>query len=324
VSISALSLPIDIPWKRLAISADMYAPSENAPLPIEWRSSCAVFSYDPTPDEEASNPDEISTFLKVVVSVTGYQPSGQDIDAGVLTGSSYGTSVIDNYNTIASKYYGAYSALLQVAVFPVGGEWTVSQFPYLTDFEPKKREVVETVTDTGEALTQSSTDLNVRKGTTSTDSTEADNIDRGGSFGFNVNTPYGGGGVTSSSNKQVGTTATLGTQAIDVVSTDASREKRESYSHSTNLSQLYHQLDSYHAGTNRAIFFLNARPHIVDSPYTFANGPRLLEGIQEFFLVVRRPKDMVDFCGMQCWKLPTSTNPMCRLRRAALSTIRSN
>ena len=55
-------------------------------------------------------------------------------------------------------------------------------------------------------------------------------------------------------------------------------------------------LDSYHAGTNRALFFLNARPHMVDSPYTFVKGPRQIEGIQEFFLVVRRPKDMVDFC----------------------------
>jgi hypothetical protein len=295
MSISALSLPIDIPWKRLAISEDMYASSPNGLLPEEWRSSCAVFSYDPTPDQEPANPDEISTFLKVVVSVTGYQPSGKDVDAGVLRGS-YGTAVIQNYETITAKYYGAYGALLQVAVFPFGGEWTIEQYPYLTDFEPKKREVVETVTDTGEALTQSSTDLNVRKGTTSTDSTEADNIDRGGSFGFNVSTPYGGGGVTSSTNKQVGTTAQLGTQAIDVISTDASREKRESYSHTTNLSQLYHALDSYHAGTNRAIFFLNARPHIVDSPFTFANGPRLLEGIQEFFLVVRRPKLMEQFC----------------------------
>ncbi|HEY5958760.1 MAG TPA: hypothetical protein VIV60_19500, partial [Polyangiaceae bacterium] len=69
-----------------------------------------------------------------------------------------------------------------------------------------------------------------------------------------------------------------------------------SYSHTTNLSQLYQLLDSYHSGTNRAVFFLNARPHIVDSPFTFVNGPRRLEGVQEFFLVVRRPKEMENFC----------------------------
>ena len=31
----------------------------------------------------------------------------------------------------------------------------------------------------------------------------------------------------------------------------------------TRLMQMYHQLDSYHLGTNRAIFFMLPRPHIV-------------------------------------------------------------
>jgi hypothetical protein len=296
MTLNVLSLPIDIPWTRIAISPDMYAITEADPLPVKWRSSLAVFSYDPEPDPELTNPDETTTFLKVVATVTGFQPEGAEIDSDVL-GPDWSSTVITNYENLTDESYPAYSAIVQLAVFPANGQWTVSQFPYLTDFEPKKREVVETVTDTGEALTQSASDLNVRKGTTSTDSTEMDNIDRGGSFGVNVNVPgTGGGGITSSSNKQVGTTATLGTQAVDVVSTDASREKRESFSHTTNLSQLYHVLDSYHAGTNRAIWFLNARPHMVDSPFTFVNGPRYLEGVQEFFAVVRRPVEMTEIC----------------------------
>ena len=32
------------------------------------------------------------------------------------------------------------------------------------------------------------------------------------------------------------------------------------------------------------------RPHIVESEKTFVNGPRELEGIQEIFLVVMRPR----------------------------------
>jgi hypothetical protein len=59
---------------------------------------------------------------------------------------------------------------------------------------------------------------------------------------------------------------------------------------------MYHLLDSYHTGTNRAVFLTMARPHLVDSLYTFVNGPRRLEGIQEFFLVVRRPKEMTGIC----------------------------
>jgi hypothetical protein len=180
---------------------------------------------------------------------------------------------------------------VQIAVFPQENRFDLSQFPYLTDFEPKKREIMELVGETGEALTQSSSSLNVRKGTRSTDSTENVDIDRGGSFGLSVTTPKGGGGISSSQQQEVGTRSTLGTQGVNVVETDASREKRELFSHTTDLSQLYQVLDSYHAGTNRAIFFLNARPHIMDSPFTFINGPRRLEGIQEFFLVVPSVRD---------------------------------
>jgi len=290
-----LALPIDIPWKRIAISPDMYAVNRNGPLPLKWRSSLAVFSYDPVPDPELTNPDEITTFLKVVATVSGYQPEGYEIDTGLIT-PYWSSHVVHNYEGLTSDSYPCLASIVQVAVFPSDDRWGVDQFPYLTDFEPKKRELVELVTDTGEALTQSSNDINVRKGTTSTDSTEMDNIDRGGSFGLSVNTPYGGGGVNASHQQEVGTRSTLGTTGVNLVTTDSSREKRESYSHTTNLSQLYHLLDSYHAGTNRAIFFLNARPHMVDSDYTFVKGPRRLEGVQEFFLVVRRPKEMTDLC----------------------------
>ena len=39
------------------------------------------------------------------------------------------------------------------------------------------------------------------------------------------------------------------------------------------------------------------RPHIVESDLTFVNGPRKLEGIQEFFLVVMRPKEIKNICA---------------------------
>ncbi len=296
MAINTLSLPVDIPWQRLAVSEDMYAPSIDAPLPAKWHSSLAVFVFEPPPDPATvSNPDEITTFIKLVATVSGFQPQGEEIDTAALTGS-FSTIVIQNFEKLTSHYFPCLSALVQVAVFPSEGEFAIGQFPYLTDFEPKKREVVELVSDTGEALTQSSNSLNVRKGTTSTNSMEIVNIDRGGSFGITVDTPKGGGGVTASHQQEVGTRSVLGSEAATLITTDASREKRESLSHTTNLSQLYQLLDSYHSGMNRAIFFLNARPHIIDSPFTFVNGPRRLEGIQEFFGVVRRPKAMRNFC----------------------------
>src|SRR3990172_2084101 len=83
---------------------------------------------------------------------------------------------------------------------------------------------------------------------------------------------------------------------------------REAFSHTTQLTQMYHQFTSYHLGTNRGVFFMLPRPHIVQAedrlsadpsqkvPLTFVNGPRLLEGIQEIFLVVMRPKEMKEIC----------------------------
>lgn len=93
------------------------------------------------------------------------------------------------------------------------------------------------------------------------------------------------------------TTTDLSSQGFENVrSSDAAREARETFSHTTQLSQMYHQLDSYHLGSNRAAFYVLPRPHVIQSPATFVNGPREIEGIQEFMLVVVRPKAMEDFC----------------------------
>src|SRR5438445_76678 len=105
MSISTLSLPVDIPWKRIAISHDMYATDENA-LPAKWRSSLAVFAYEPVPDPEFSNPEELTTFLKVVVTVTGYQPSGKEI--GVGRGINFSSSIIHHFQKLVDQYYPAY------------------------------------------------------------------------------------------------------------------------------------------------------------------------------------------------------------------------
>jgi hypothetical protein len=82
----------------------------------------------------------------------------------------------------------------------------------------------------------------------------------------------------------------------DIRTTDRAREMREVYSHTTQLTQMYHQLIGYHIGTNRSVFVMLPRPHIVQTEETFVNGPRLLEGVQEFFLVVMRPKNVMGFC----------------------------
>jgi hypothetical protein len=44
------------------------------------------------------------------------------------------------------------------------------------------------------------------------------------------------------------------------------------------------------------VFVMLPRPHIVQSPYTFVAGPRVLEGIQDVLLVMMRPKNMSQVC----------------------------
>ncbi len=53
---------------------------------------------------------------------------------------------------------------------------------------------------------------------------------------------------------------------------------------------MYHLLDSYHLGTNRAVFFVQPRPHTLEEPSGFVRGPRPVEGIQEVLLVFAQLK----------------------------------
>jgi hypothetical protein len=53
-----------------------------------------------------------------------------------------------------------------------------------------------------------------------------------------------------------------------------------------------------HVGTNRALFLLLARPHVLQPTdfRTFVQGLRAIEGVQEFFVIVSRPQDMEGLC----------------------------
>src|SRR5439155_1631230 len=87
-------------------------------------------------------------------------------------------------------------------------------------------------------------------------------------------------------------------QDTSTVQVDASRERRENQGTTTSLSQMYNLLTGYHAGTNRASFLILARPHVLQPTdhRTFVHGLRIIEGLQDFFLIVTRPRDMDSFC----------------------------
>ena len=182
----------------------------------------------------------------------------------------------------------------------------LENYPDIAAFQPRKREMYEAVTESGEVASQSSNQVNVGKQTTSTDSTEGYDLDmgytkhRGGSGGASVLwglvEAEGSGEKTDTVNRQVGDINRNTLQDQHIQSTDTGREKRESYSHSTTLNHVYSLLQGYHLGTNRAVFFMQPRPHVQNAKFTFIRGLRALEGVQEFFLIVNRPADVPRLC----------------------------
>src|SRR5947209_15275500 len=77
MSLQDLALPVDIPWRLIATSRkDMLADRNTAFPNAMWKSSLAVFAYDPDlTDLPEIFTDRALTFLKVVCSITSYTPA---------------------------------------------------------------------------------------------------------------------------------------------------------------------------------------------------------------------------------------------------------
>ncbi len=309
-----MGLPIDIPWKRIGVSRDMIDQDyTDYEFPQKWISSIALFYHEPKPEELPPDYcDRTITYLKIVCTLSSYQMPiiekwgglKEKEDISVLKEMGEKHAEYYAYKTFERRMtdaYPCYGALLQIGVHPNPKDGIeIQDYPYVSAYEPKKREMYEIVSQSGEMLSQSASNANVTKGTTSTHTTEKYDIDyggasRGGSGGLGFGLLTGSGQSTDASKKD-GWTTIDSKQKQDVKTTDTSREKRESYSHSTNIENMYSLLQSFHLGTNRVLFFMQPRPHIQDAKFTFLRGLRRLEGIQEFFLVVNRPKSTPGLC----------------------------
>lgn len=274
-----MSLPIDIVWKRLALDDEMmWLDPPGLVYPNRWIPTVTIFYAHPQadliPDEYKEN---IITYLKIVCSITGTNLLNDSLTKGEPWPIDHEASKVIAKNL--AVYYGCYGAILEVDVTPYQADENISpsDYPYFLDFQPKKREIYEAVTESGEILSGSKQSTSVRKSISETEDIE---------YAEGIATP------TVPQIKGI-----WHEEISNVRNIDASRENREKFSHTTNLSQLYHQLNSYHLGTNRALFFLQPRPHVVDPKHqTFLFGPRRLEGIQEFFFVVIQPKSHPGLC----------------------------
>jgi hypothetical protein len=294
-----LNLPLDVPWERICVSRDMMDPRVcDDETPPKWQSSLAVFRYIPG-DEFQNYPNYRVTYLKVTASVGGYQPRGDEIQ-GSIDWNGVHADTIGDVDALLDTYHPCTGAVLQVTVAPHARDVPLDDYPFFLDFQPKSRSLYEMATDTNERSSRSDESLSVGKSAGSLSSQEVLDVNQGGSQSFGLQASYGGTGggfnESSSTSGQWGTKS-MGSRTSEVVrTTDSSQEKRETDSHTTQISQVYHLLDAYHQGTNRALFFIQPRSHTLEEPSGFVRGPRPVEGIQEFFLVVAQPKDQEDFC----------------------------
>lgn len=295
-----LNLPVDIPWTLIDCTADMMDKTFcNRHFPSPFKSSIAVYAYEPKADEL---PEEYCgkriSYLKISCSITGYQATEEEKGQIVNLLDKFDEVSHATKAKIVSEYFGCYGVLLNVSVHPFDDQLVddLDKYPHIIDFEPKVRDFYQAASETGEVLTTSIGKLSTGKSYGTTDSTQ--NSWNGGAT---VRVPEAKAGVPGVGEFAVGSPGEVRGDTGQVrtetdqsnwgVTTDASRERREGQSTTTQLSQMYNLLTSYHAGTNRATFVMLPRPHILQPTdrRTFVQGLRAIEGVQDFFLIVLRP-----------------------------------
>src|SRR5205085_1074316 len=280
---------LSIPWKVIAASRDMMDVTyNNDAYPYIWRSSLALSVFEPSENLPAGLCNQKLAFVKVTCSITGYQPR---------EGEGEGTQVVfpnlpqEELERVFTEYWGCYGVLLNVAILPLGPHPpNFRDYPHILDFLPKSRELVRPVALPGEVLTASTSSLKLDRGLTTTQKDETQVGIKGGyaagqSGGWNVE-----GNIQH--------TWGSSTEAKSETEVGGGAERRLTSGYSSSVDHLYSLLTGYHAGTNRAAFIMLPRPFLEEPTdrRTFALGLRVIEGVQEFVLVVSRPATMRGLC----------------------------
>lgn len=285
---------------------------EEPALPPKWRSSMTVYYYVVPKEQTADTyPDSRIVYLRLSCSITGWNLDEEiksledEVDIEDLP-DDVQESIFEAFQAgKLSEYSPCTNAIAQIAIYPhhsddVGPD----DFPFVLDAEPKKRELYETRSESGEHLSGSSENLKVQTGSTTTDSTELTDIESGsGGFSLGAGPAAVNMGIKSQHSKRKNTDI----EAVDLQTTDTSREKRETTSFTTTFNQMYQLFNAYHLGTNRGTFYMQPRPHSVTPEtediedysqveHNLVNGERKLEGLQDMFLVVQVPEALNGIC----------------------------
>lgn len=304
MALLALNYPEEIAWERVCVSLDMEDHDAcDDHMPPRWASSMALYRYLPDVSQQP-DPARRLVYYKLTCSFAPYQPYDQELDQvfDLWTNGIEASPEIPDFKAtkaFAQQPIPAYGAMVQLAVSH--GAWSDETKPepqvrgpiYIADVQPKQRVMYETVSDTKEMASRTLESLNVQKGSGTTQSNEVWDIDRS-QFGATAGT----GSVGPGANVSAGVSSERGTKSVTqhdekrMLTGDDSRERRETLSHTTQISQIYSLLQAYHVGTNRVLFLVSGRPHTVtptDNPNGFVDAPRPLDGIQEFFFIVSQP-----------------------------------
>jgi hypothetical protein len=232
---------------------------------------------------------------RAIGTVTAYEFATQTYTGPLTTGAAGGLTQFQIPNASATRLVIGVStadvSFVSVTYSSLERATTLSDYPHIIDFEPKTRDLYQSATDQSELLTGSSGSINTGKSLTNTSSSQ---------MGLGLSTTVGAnlygvsfGGTGSLTGSWGNTTSDTSTTQID-----SSREARETQGSTTNITQQYNLLTGYHAGTNRAAFLILPRPHTLQATdfRTFVRGLRMIEGVQEFFLIVSRPLDLPGIC----------------------------
>jgi len=280
----------DIRWQLLAVSRDMMDTTQgNTHSPFAWRSSLAIYVAVP-PTEEQTACEQQTLYLKISATITGYQPSKEETEQGYV---QFPDVPIEEMDRIIKEYFACYGAFVQVAVFPRQADTPLASYPHIVDFEPKVRDLYQTATENGEILTASKSGVKTDRSFSHTEDSET-GLDLNTTLKFPLGKKDSTGEVGGKLSHKWGETDKDTWQ----VTADAARERRETTGMKTEISQMYNLLTGYHAGTNRAAFLMLPRPHILQPTdhRTFVQGLRVIEGVQDFFLIVQHPVDMQGLC----------------------------
>lgn len=299
MGVIGLAFPTDIRWERVCHTEDMSdtKPCDQA-APPKWQSSIAVYRYVPEEEYQTYEGRRL-VYYKVTCTITSYQPQADEVEGAITKAGALTTGEAQALDQKLKSYAPCNGAILQVTVAPQEEGVRRRDYPYVAQVQPNQRALYEQVTDSNEVASRSLEDLNVTKGGGSTRSQEVLDIDKGTSVGGQVSVSgqyagVGGGigvGGSYSHSGEWGTKSMGQEGRSRTATTDSLREARETSSHTTQLTQMYNLLQAYHVGTNRVIFYVTPRPHVLEEPSGFIRGPREIDGIQDFFLIVNQDED---------------------------------